>query len=689
MKNGKIELVAKLRQTLRWRPEVKKTAASFAGVSVDEYEQLIRQLIETGDDKALGILMCVCGVNSVKLNPQVLAMVLKVVEPMIDLCFPYRVQGPAAIEPLLEVVQAEDISWERQAYGAAIAAELAVQQASHQQVVKQTLLKLSQKIRAFEANFLIDQSLALLDGEIKNPLHNLWVTQQEVLKALPEEKPPLVIGGDYTIRRPIPKIGRNAPCHCGSGKKYKKCCYEKDQHLLRDASPYEGITMTQLRSMPSLVDDADMIREMRAYELKKLQPANLNEDQLYQAYRRADHFGMREFAYDMLLELKDRPDRENFALEHMEDLLDSALDVGDIDLARKVMDLITLEGLHDAEAVKFRFDLVENREHYDALEARCRQALQEEADEDLFKLDYALLALSYNFENIFPAMSIVFARAAVIGRQEAFFDNEMLVEVVRKCRADLGHDPWEDPLEDIFDRMLKKDDFDLQDEAKSTQIQKLKEKVSETSRLAAHRHSALKEKELELDRLVKRFEGEEKSSTSRQSAVKSAEPLSIEEKKTASDLHRQIDNMKAEINLQQHERRQLRKELREAQKKLVVRESRKTPTVPADEQSVGLEFETTPKKIMIPEFSAAYRRSCETAPSAVVAKSLQAAAGFAAHDKQIWRQTKGIETIQHIYRIRIGIHHRLMIRWEKEKGLKVLDLIPRAQLETWIRQRAM
>ena len=272
MKNRKIELVAKLRQTLRWRPEVKKTAASFADVSVDEYEQLIRQLIETGDDKALGILMCVCGVNSVKLNPQVLALVLKVVEPVIDLCFPYRVQGPAAIEPLLEVVQAEDISWERQAYGAAIAAELAVQQASHQQVVKHTLLKLSQKIRAFEANLLIDQSLALLDGEIKNPLHNLWVTQQEVLKALPEEKPPLVIGGDFTVRRPIPKIGRNAPCHCGSGKKYKKCCYEKDQQLLRDASPYEGITMTQLRSMPSLVDDADMIREMRAYELKKLQP---------------------------------------------------------------------------------------------------------------------------------------------------------------------------------------------------------------------------------------------------------------------------------------------------------------------------------------------------------------------------------------------------------------------------------
>jgi len=683
------KLIDKLRQTLRWRPEVEKTAASFTGVSMAEYEQLIEQLIRRGEDKALGILMCVCGINSVKLNPRVLARVLKVVEPMIDFCFPYRVQGLEAIEPLLEVVQAEDISWERQAYGAAIAAELAAQQAGHQQVVRHALLKLSQKIRAFEANFVIDQSLALLDGKIKNPSHNLWVTQQEVLNSLPEEKPPVVIGGDYTIRRPIPKIGRNAPCHCGSGKKYKKCCYEKDQQLLRDASPYEGITMTQFRSMPSLVDDADMIREMRAYQLKKLQPANLNEDQLYQAYLRANHFGMRKFAYDMLLELNDRPDQEDFALGHMEDLLDSALDVGDIDVARKIMDLIPQETLLDAEAVKFRFDLVENREHYDALEARCRQALQEEVDEELFKWDYTLLALSYSFENIFPAMSIVFARAAVIGRQEAFFDNEMLVEVIRKCRADLGHNPWEDPLEDIFARIFKIDDFDLQAEAKNTQIQKLKEKVSETSRLAAQRHSALKEKELELDRLFKRLEGDKKSTASRQNAVKSEEPLSIEERKTASDLHRQIDNLKAEINLQQHERRQLRKELREAQKKLHMRESKKTPPLPSDGQSAELEFEATPKKIMIPEYSAAYRRSCEVAPAAVVAKSLRAAAGFAAHDKQIWRQTKGIETIPHIYRIRVGIHHRLMIRWEKEKNLEVLDLIPRAQLETWIRQRVM
>jgi hypothetical protein len=31
-----------------------------------------------------------------------------------------------------------------------------------------------------------------------------------------------------TYVRATPKIGRNDPCPCGSGKKYKKCCLEKD-----------------------------------------------------------------------------------------------------------------------------------------------------------------------------------------------------------------------------------------------------------------------------------------------------------------------------------------------------------------------------------------------------------------------------------------------------------------------------
>jgi preprotein translocase subunit SecA len=31
-------------------------------------------------------------------------------------------------------------------------------------------------------------------------------------------------GVAHTVRRTAPKVGRNDPCPCGSGKKYKKCC---------------------------------------------------------------------------------------------------------------------------------------------------------------------------------------------------------------------------------------------------------------------------------------------------------------------------------------------------------------------------------------------------------------------------------------------------------------------------------
>ena len=33
--------------------------------------------------------------------------------------------------------------------------------------------------------------------------------------------------------RPTP--GRNEPCHCGSGRKYKQCCLEKDEAARRKA----------------------------------------------------------------------------------------------------------------------------------------------------------------------------------------------------------------------------------------------------------------------------------------------------------------------------------------------------------------------------------------------------------------------------------------------------------------------
>jgi uncharacterized protein len=44
-------------------------------------------------------------------------------------------------------------------------------------------------------------------------MHAFWLQRREHLK-------PAV----STVRRDTPRVGRNDPCPCGSGKKYKKCC---------------------------------------------------------------------------------------------------------------------------------------------------------------------------------------------------------------------------------------------------------------------------------------------------------------------------------------------------------------------------------------------------------------------------------------------------------------------------------
>ncbi len=75
-------------------------------------------------------------------------------------------------------------------------------------------------------------------------------------------------------------------------------------------------------------------------------------------------------------------------------------------------------------------------------------------------------------------------------------------------------------------------------------------------------------------------------------------------------------------------------------------------------------------------------------PSPVVAKSLRALANFAAHDETIWRQTRGIERLPDVYRIRVDLSHRLLIKWKENCELKALDLLLRRDLENWIKQYA-
>lgn len=54
----------------------------------------------------------------------------------------------------------------------------------------------------------------------------------KVIVGVEPDKPEDISGlerlNNSNVKRNNPEVGRNDPCPCGSGKKYKKCCLNKD-----------------------------------------------------------------------------------------------------------------------------------------------------------------------------------------------------------------------------------------------------------------------------------------------------------------------------------------------------------------------------------------------------------------------------------------------------------------------------
>ena len=50
------------------------------------------------------------------------------------------------------------------------------------------------------------------------------------------------------------KLGRNDPCHCGSLKKYKKCCFKKDFNKTLSSRVIERITHQPIPGISRIVN---------------------------------------------------------------------------------------------------------------------------------------------------------------------------------------------------------------------------------------------------------------------------------------------------------------------------------------------------------------------------------------------------------------------------------------------------
>ncbi len=684
--HGQLALV---RNTQRWRSAVVETAALMTECTATDFNTLIRHCIEHGADKELAIVLAVCALNKICIEPELLAESLKVAEPCIDFASPYRWQSADAIEPLLKVAQSEELSWERKAYALLVAAELSrihvVENTDH----LQNLLSVMQcQVYGEEAMHLLTLAQVVLEDEYEedNKNYRHFISQTDPLKLLPVEKPPVRIGDGGTVRRAVPKIGRNAPCPCGSGKKYKKCCYDTDQKRLREATSHEGVTRKELMTQPRQIDDHFFIHDMRAYEIKQLTPNSLNESQLIAAYQRAALFGLLDTAMKFLLALAERPGQKQTAYEHMEDLLHYALDAADLDMVEQIMALLDPNDLYDGPTIDLHLSILKQRDLMEKLDKALSSSIFEE-NADMDQFDDAILHLCHSLEKPLPALSIALARARLVGNPPPTWEAELILEKVRTARGRLGLDPWDDPLEDVYDEFMFQAQKRTVNAEHSEELSALRLEAQTAERKAREFEDQLRRTENKLQLVQDQMKKQAKSSAHDLSTDKPpySQIHASESKSTINRLRTKVASLKAEIGEQQAKQRKLRRELRSTYSKSPHNQHATDGLAKEKQPPAQVQKPPAINKVLIPNYTPAFRQNCETLPAGLISKALKSIALFASNDEHVWRHTRQLQTMKGYYRVKLGRSHRLMLYWEPDKKLDILELITRGQLDNWIR----
>ena len=246
------------------------------------------------------------------------------------------------------------------------------------------------------------------------------------------------LGSGATVKRAIPKAGRNDPCPCGSGKKFKQCCEGKLS--TGDQYEVEGVTITEATSHPELILTAQRIGAMRSYELYALDPKLLTPELAERVAFRLALFHESARALEVLQAIG----REVVAEDSLDELAYQFFDTGDIESLRWLLDWAP--GFVD---VSFEMEvlLAEPEERLRLLREKASEAFEAEHSRDFFARSY-FCELGFAAIRTDPALGIVIARGVLPACSG--LDQDTLIEAIEDARDSLGLDD-DEPSYEIVD----------------------------------------------------------------------------------------------------------------------------------------------------------------------------------------------------------------------------------------------
>jgi len=502
--------------------------------------------------------------------------------------------------------------------------------------------------------------------------------EQPVLDTIPELPPPVVLQGG-TIQRAVARVGRNEPCPCGSGKKYKRCCREHDNERLRDSSEIAGVTRQEQRESPEVYLTEDRLWEMRPHDVTVLDPTHIPPE-LYVTYiNRLNIYNEFEAVLAFLEANGVKDDYE----EHIFESIEMALGARKPEMARRLAAHVpNYDDPDSGYHLSFRFAR-------DRLEAGPALELIESAALDILDkkspTDFVCQLMNIGC----PNLGILVGRGAIA--YSDLWEAETVLSHLLETRDRLDLPPA-DFAEDLFEqRLLERAStvantgIDVPNTAEHDQLLAAKARATELEKKLA-------EKERMLKTAQQSVAGKQQSEVPKASTPDTP-AITTQPSAEVTELQSAIIDLKQEVRRNHQDRNHYRRKFKTA--------VANSEAMEKDNQAIRAELEAslaateaieddapellldeavaTSYPVRVPVFAGRFTAGLGRLPEATARKAVHLSGRLAAGEDAAFQGTKRLAANRKIIRQRLGAY-RLLFRLEATE-LVVLECVHRRELE--------
>jgi len=657
--------------------------------SVDEVVAILEMAIEAGDGEAFTSLLLAALAAGYEIDASILQSGLAQTRDPLSLTIVVGHIAGNPVDVILEVVHSERLGFGQAGHSLLLAAlwcrrrgiDLPTGIVTEARILGRHLGSIHETMFLFGIALEADDDglwkilggrpdSALTEPIEETCLHLASVMADPVLDSVPQEPPPLVHSG-FTVRRAVARVGRNEPCPCGSGKKYKKCCYASDRKRLSHPSDVAGVTQDEMRGKPEEHLNRERLWAMDRHELTRLDPNEMPGDLVPLLLNRLLVLKEYRAVFGLFEEIGWSPDLADHHLEAVE----MAATDGEAELVRDLMamrpdDAEPLDELSLAARLTLNGD--QPGPMLRAVEEDARRALRDARGAPV-DLAYALLDCGC------PGLGVLVARGVIPFARP--IDGEVLLENLLKARDRLNLPP-SDPIEEIFDTLMTRDE----DNADSAELR---------SGLAAKQKN-LDEQDKEVARLraqLARLNHEIGTRGSVPAAVEQTAPTVSAEPATDIDpevreLRRRLAAVKADLKQRHSERNELRRAVENMRGEIEDLRSKGVSgaAVPDEndrdqEQALLLPAENMQSHALrLVKFGPRFRSDLESSPKRVARSAMRLVGGLCAGDPQAFSDACRIKLDRTLWRARVGLKHRMLFRLGADT-VDILALVPRGEFE--------